>query len=93
MKMRRMMRRRSDGIEVLAGVTQEALACRPGPLANRHDALVERREEVLQGRAVKGFLVVKVVIEQRLVDARSFGDGIDAGPGQAFLGELGQSGA
>ncbi len=50
------------------------------------------REETLQRRAVQRLLVVEVVIEQRLVDAGGFGDGIDARAGQAFLGELRQRG-
>ena len=88
----RMMRRRGNGIEVLAGVVQKAFARGPGRSQTSMMRWCRGAKKFSSVAPYKRFLVVKVVVEQRLVDAGGFGDGVDARAGQAFLGELGQRG-
>ena len=47
-----------------------------------------RREDLAEQRAVEALLAVEVVVEHRLVHAGAAGDAIDAGAGEAALGEL-----
>ena len=41
-----------------------------------------------QQRAVEALLALEVVVEHRLVDLGAAGDAVDAGAGEAALGEL-----
>ncbi len=86
------VRRLGDGVEVRLSVTEEATAGGAGLVADGHDARAAVREENVQHGAVERLLVAEVVIEQRLVHPGSFGDGVDAGAGQALLRKLGQRG-
>ena len=49
-------------------------------------------EEAIEDLSVERFLVLEVVIEQRLVDGGGFGDSVHASAGQTFLPELHQGG-
>ena len=46
------------------------------------------REHLPQQDAIEPLLALEVVVEHRLVDAGAAGDAIDAGAGEAVLGEL-----
>src|SRR5208337_5631214 len=73
-----------------AGVTEQALSERSSTVKLSHHTLRQTDKEAIKHRAVKRFLVMKVVIQQCLIDASGRGDGIHAGTRQTFLCELGQ---
>ena len=62
-------------------------ACRsPAAIACRRSAA--RREHLAQQRAVEALLALEVVVEHRLVHPGAAGDAVDAGAGEAALGEF-----
>ena len=75
--------------KVRAGKAEQLFAGRQGALQHGHELLDEAAEDGLQRGGVQAFLVLVVVVEQRLVDPGGLGDGRGAGPGHALGGELG----
>ncbi len=73
-----------------AGVAQQSLAQRSGAVKFIHHPLAQPNEEAIKHRAVQRLLVMKVVIEERLVYSGRSGYRIHAGARQTFLGKLGQ---
>ena len=53
---------------------------------------LQSSEHLVENRAVESFLVLEVVIQQRLVDSGSARDGVSAGPGHAFTGKFADRG-
>ncbi len=49
---------------------------------------VKSAEHLIENRAVERFLVLEVVVQQRLVDSGGARDGVGARPGHAFAGEF-----
>ena len=84
------MRGFGDAIKVGAGIAEQPLAERRGTVKLTHQALTQSNEEAIKHRAIQRLLVMKVVIEKRLVHTSGRGDGIHAGTRQAFLGKLSQ---
>src|SRR5580692_5545421 len=49
-------------------------------------------EDLVEDGGIEGFLILEIVVKQRLVDAGRAGDGIDAGARHAFAGKLAHRG-
>ena len=72
-----------------AGKAQQLFAGRQGALQHGHQLFGEAAEDGLQRGRVQTFLVLEVVVEQRLVDPGGLGDGRGARSGHALGGEFG----
>ena len=79
---------RGDEIEIRAHVGHDLFARRQVAVEHLENACLHPGKRVVEHRAVERFLVLEVVIEQRLVDARLARDGVGAGSGNAVLGKL-----
>ena len=56
------------------------------------NACRQTSKNLIEDSGVKSFLVLEVVVEQSFVDSGSAGDGIGAGPGDAFTGKFAHRG-
>src|SRR5579864_1101848 len=79
---------RSDEIEIRAGISENLLTRRQITVQHLKHSFLQTRKRIVQHRAIKRFLILEVVIQERLVDPCLLGNRVGAGTGDAMLGKL-----